>query len=662
MKKFFEKHGRVALALAAFSVSAAAQEGAVSISAGAQPRDVRVEVKNGATTCGMEIRFGDGREEKKRLNEGEVWTVDHTYAGDGNYGISVAGALVIRGLRTAIPCTYGNQAVLAVAGANATLQAASRATPTPAASGSPQAAQATPAAAAQGPHQDMLVMVSKTAHTMKLIKTLDGSKRLSNAQDLVRSGTSACVVRYVNAYGSLSDASVDLVARAELRNYLAQLANAKEVAVRATECIGGSGNNTRFRSGAEIVLIQREAVAVLSNSSTEFAQGYELLHEIGHARLFALADEMRNAEAQRTQALANMAQELETLAQANSNDKVGSLAFGVPRGSGNVAICTLRYGADLGPAILGYGYRGLSTQAQDFQSKAESARATVDSSRTYTKVYDTVEALYEARQTRPDECTVYVDFPANLKKISTALQRDGKPAPMMGQLVSSAELRDSWAKRTGYANYAEYQTARDMNVNAQQLKQLAEFRVADKAALDTVVREMQASRYSNASDPADALSYLRDKAEAANKAGATAVTVRDARQKAAREAAAAEAAEEQRRREAYAKEYPFIAVLTCGMPNHINILACFSGGRGRVDTELKLRNGTSSAMYKIYNMRQAGQERRDGFYIDLRRSYDLQAQNADDTLILGLKIIDRVSGRVLHQDQAARFDLVTARN
>ena len=36
--------------------------------------------------------------------------------------------------------------------------------------------------------------------------------------------------------------------------------------------------------------------------------------------------------------------------------------------------------------------------------------------------------------------------------------------------------------------------------------------------------------------------------------------------------------------------------------------------------------------------------------------------DADENLILGLKIIDRVSGRVLTNDQAARFDVVSARN
>ena len=650
----------VVAALAAWGGGAWAQDGAVSITAGAQPRDVVVSVQNGANNCGMEIRFGDGRDVKKRLEAGEVWTVNHTYAADGNFGIQAEGVMVVRGLRTVGPCGFGNQALLAVAGGNASLQVATAA-PAPAAGGAQAAAPAAPAAA-QGAHQDMVLMVRKNGSALKFVNTLDGGKRLNNADELARSGSTLCIVKFPNAYGSLPDASVDAVARAELRRYFRELTNGKDVNLRNTECIVNDGANASFRASSDLVLVQRQALPILANGSPEFAQGYEALNEISHTSLFATADQMRQAEARRQQAVANRAQELDTLAQANSTDKVGSIAFGVPRSSGAVAFCTLSYDGEQGAAILAYAYRGFATQSDAFRAQAERSRATVDSNRTYAKAYASVEALYEARQTKPEECLVYVDFPANLKKVAAAMQRDGKTAPVINELVASTELRDDWAKKTGYRQYAEYQTARDMKVNAQQYKQLGEYRITDKAGLDAAVREMQASRYATGSDVGDVLSYLKDKAEAAGRSGATAVSVRDARQKAAREAAEANAAAERRRREEYAKEYPYIAVLTCGMPGHINIMACFAGGSRGVDTELKLRNGSSSAMYKVYNLQQAGQERRDGFYIDLRRNFDLRAQNADDTLILSLKIIDRVSGRVVHEDQASRFEVVSARN
>ncbi|MEI7782983.1 MAG: hypothetical protein WCK08_01255 [Betaproteobacteria bacterium] len=667
------------LALAA-TAGAHAADGSVDIRAGGQPREVVVAVKNDASACGMEVRFGDGRVEKKRLEAGESWSLNHSYGADGNFTIQAEGVLVVRGLRTATGCSFGQQAVLAVAGANARLQTAGKgaaatgattpaaaAAPTPAATApaqqSPAAATAQPSKPTQGPQQDLLVMVNKNSRRLKLVSTLEGGKRLSNGEDLAKSGVETCLIKLPNAYPGVPDDSVEAVALTQLRRYLGELAGGKEVQVRPTECIANSGNAARFMpTRADIVLVQRQAVPILSNGSQEFGRDYEQLHEFNHTSVFAMADQLREAAAQRQQAVANRAQEFDSLAQANSTEKVGSLSFGLPRRSGAVAFCTLTYSGDQGAAILGYAQRGLATQSEEWRAAAERARATVDAVRPFTQSYPNLEVLFEARQTKPDDCIVYVDFPANLKKLATALQRDGKSQFVINQLVESTTLRDDWARRANYQDYAQYQSAREMKVNAQQLKTLAQYQISDKAGMDAAVRDMQASRYSTSSEPSDLLNYLKDKAEAAGKPGATAVGVRDARQKAAQEAADAQAASERRQREEYAKQYPYIAVLTCGMPQHLNILGCFAGSSRGVDTELKLRNGDKLNLYKVYNLSEAGQERRDGIYIDLRSSYSLQAQNSHDTLVLGLKIIERVSGRVIHNDQVARFGVVRASN
>jgi len=282
--------------LAGMCASTWAEEGAVNITAGAQPREVVVSVQNGPNNCGMEIRFGDSREVKKRLNAGEVWTVNHSYAGDGNFAIKAEGVLVVRGLRTVGPCTFGNEAMLAVAGANASLQAA--VAPAPAvtketAPSAQSAAAAQGAQGAQGAHQDMVLMVRKGSSNLKFVNTLEGGKRLTNGAQLGSYGTSVCIVKMPNAYVGLTDATVENVVRVELRRYLAQIANVKEVPLRTNECIVGDGSSARFTASSELVLVQRQALPILANASPDFAQGFELLHEIGFANLFTLADQMR---------------------------------------------------------------------------------------------------------------------------------------------------------------------------------------------------------------------------------------------------------------------------------------------------------------------------------------------------------------------------------
>lgn len=121
---------------------------------------------------------------------------------------------------------------------------------------------------------------------------------------------------------------------------------------------------------------------------------------------------------------------------------------------------------------------------------------------------------------------------------------------------------------------------------------------------------------------------------------------------------------DEEQRIAFAKEYPFVAILTCGMggPDHINILACFAGGRGSANTELKLRNGSEVNIFKAYNFNQAGTEKTDGFHINLREKFELTAQNSNENLVLGIKVLDRVSRKVMYSDVVARFGVIRVSN
>lgn len=89
------------------------------------------------------------------------------------------------------------------------------------------------------------------------------------------------------------------------------------------------------------------------------------------------------------------------------------------------------------------------------------------------------------------------------------------------------------------------------------------------------------------------------------------------------------------------------------------MLACFGG---RVGTELVLRNGSSYGLYKMHEIRNLGQETREDLRIDLRRNFELKAQNSDDTLIFGGKIIDRKTNETVFEQQVSRFGVISARN
>ncbi len=283
----------------------------------------------------------------------------------------------------------------------------------------------------------------------------------------------------------------------------------------------------------------------------------------------------------------------------------------------------------------------------------------------FSFVADTPDALFAA--VTADKCYIVVDYAANLQQYMAALGRDGIFAYNVGPTADRGEAQEPFAVSVGYENWRDYQFADAIAGDATpgKLRELKSYKVMDEAGFKAVVARMRSEAYgdTDAPDVDDVLSYLADDAEG-RKNGQSAKAYRQAEnarraaeQRAREQAAAVQAAEK-------AKAFPYIAIFTCGMGNgHINILACFaSQGSSRVDTELKLTNGEESEMFKAYTLSRAGKEQRDGFYIDLRERFSILAQNSHDSLILGLKVVDRVSGKVLYQNQAARFGVLGIAN
>jgi hypothetical protein len=97
----------------------------------------------------------------------------------------------------------------------------------------------------------------------------------------------------------------------------------------------------------------------------------------------------------------------------------------------------------------------------------------------------------------------------------------------------------------------------------------------------------------------------------------------------------------------------YTAVLSCGMGQHINILACFK------DTELRIQTENESVVYKIYNLHQAGVEYSDGLHIELPSRFVISAMNSHKLLILTLTVWD--DDGIVSSDQAGQYGIVSAR-
>ena len=165
---------------------------------------------------------------------------------------------------------------------------------------------------------------------------------------------------------------------------------------------------------------------------------------------------------------------------------------------------------------------------------------------------------------------------------------------------------------------------------------------------------MLKSSYSESKNVRDVLSYLSDLKEARKK-GIDILKQRDIRLLALKKEREAQAAKREKQKIAYAKKYPYYAVLSCeANGSHANIAACLSGGQYGADTELTL-NGK---IYKAYNINQAGRENSEGLSFDLTNDFSIIAQNANDFLILKLVITNRLTNKIVYQKEVGQYGVI----
>jgi hypothetical protein len=282
----------------------------------------------------------------------------------------------------------------------------------------------------------------------------------------------------------------------------------------------------------------------------------------------------------------------------------------------------------------------------------------------FSKVYDSADDLYAAIS--EDKCHIVADNASNLNKYMSAIGRDGQFAFNVGPSMNREEASESFAVSLGFDNYADYDFAQKIgDASTEQVRSLKEFGAGNLLTFKAAVGRMNGGKYNAQTAPsATALLDFLDDELKGGRVGKSAIDYRIAEDKRLAEVAKLREQQAVNDRAERAKAFPYIAILTCGMGrDHINVLACFAAqGSSSVDTELRLTNGDATNMYKAYTLSSAGQERRDGFYIDLRKNFSIKAQNSHGTLILGLKVIDRVSGKVLFENQAARFGVLSVSN
>ena len=331
--------------------------------------------------------------------------------------------------------------------------------------------------------------------------------------------------------------------------------------------------------------------------------------------------------------------------------------------------CTLSYSDEDAVSAIGYRLLGdemvIDEKLKRYYKLREVTLNYKENENYFENVFDNISEAFTNIKTNlnnnvEDYCNVFIDYPENLLKLKIAIERDLDRKTILGGLFDKSITSNKYAMGQGFDNYNQLLFANLINADYEIIKSLENYKIFNQSDLKKVQNEMININYSDDISTNNVITYLDD-LSGAKQQNINVIDFKNARVKEEERLAKEMELIRQKARAEFIKEFPYTAILTCGLGgnDHINIVACFSGGSSGVDTTLEIMNGQNYQMYKPFNINQAGKQYSEGLEINLKDSFSLFAQNSSRNLILSLEIIDNETGMSLYKDSASQYEVVT---
>jgi hypothetical protein len=276
--------------------------------------------------------------------------------------------------------------------------------------------------------------------------------------------------------------------------------------------------------------------------------------------------------------------------------------------------------------------------------------------------FNSIDDLYADLQLPNGWCTVILGNGPTIAKIKGAIDRDARfDARLMPKVVTETQLIDIHAKGLGFDSADMYLFALSVGIqDARDASQLNTFGIQTKPQYQAALKRLSDAGLGDSQTPSGVIAFLKDEKEAAAKR----TTIKNLRaeratneQAAIRRQSQAHAAAEKKK----AADFPYVAYISCMVGTQkTRIQACMSSRS--VQTEIELKNGSEYRMYKMFEVENIGHWNGEELVVDLRSSFELKAQNADDTLTLNVVIKNRATGATVFQKSAAKFGVIAIKN
>lgn len=248
-------------------------------------------------------------------------------------------------------------------------------------------------------------------------------------------------------------------------------------------------------------------------------------------------------------------------------------------------------------------------------------------------------------------CGLIIDTPQKIITFYEDLKIDRQFEIELGQVISVKEAKNRVAKFSGYDSVEEYDLVNFIKKGAtsrHEISILREYGVSNIESFVSATKRMNSTGYDLDVEPSanSLIAFLTDEANS-KKTGKTVKSI------------VAERLEEQKKQEdLHAKNFPYVAIFTCGNDRHVNILACLTGNKHTGDGELSLNLDGQRQVLPFHKVRSVGVERRDGFHVFLTKKHALAMTNVNSSFVLGLVIVERKSNNIIYRSKANQFEFV----
>ena len=499
-------------------------------------KSVAIEIPvDSDTACNIEVTRGGEKTNVSVDPKSKKGVYEFAGRELGEETIRWEGKMKFRGLKTLGPCRgdgsitvttiepgSNNATASAQSAPAASDQAENTATETASAVTPPPQVQPPPPAAPE----NFQVFARKGEYGYEMLKKLDGSTVFADPSQL-RTDQSFCPITLSQSYDQAALAAVLSAMPRQLNEVFSSKGVKNNVKFSAVECIRNSGNNLNLGGSAPLVVVQQSAVAQMSG--VPGFDRYAPFGEIDGNALMATAKRLADEKAEALAAVASRNDELMSLADQKSKEKIGSITLAYPRGGENLRLCTRKDDETFQLATKGYFATKKLRLSKGYIDAAVEKKSQLNRKSPIATVYENLDDFYLAIQRDPRVCEVYVDYPENLKILADAL-KDKRYE--LNPLVPVTELKGDWARGQGYAEFAAYEFAKSVGGDARLVERLAAYNVTDTQSFNEAVNRMNTQKYSNERDGPAVLAFLSDE-KAGAEANKSAVAVRDERNRVA---------------------------------------------------------------------------------------------------------------------------------